>query len=261
MSHSPTTTLDWKRADLWGPPRVRQWTGGVIVQAALLVVIASLVAGVPAIWMLYRTDANPLTVLNHPVVLISGLVGLWVVFAGYPLRVSRTRGTRSLARDMGWAFERRDLLFGLLAGLGLRGADVLIGLGVSALVELPESDNASWVTYPHPLALTIFFILGAAVIAPALEELFFRGLLMRTFARLRRVPARFSNALAVAASSLMFGVMHLTGLHAGGLYVVTMTGLIGAILAVITLRKGRLGPAVATHIVFNSTGVALAFLG
>lgn len=257
-----TTATEWAHADLWGPPQHKPWTGKDIWWAALCLFVTNAIAAAPAVvHMFNHPEENPYEFAYNPVVLAGGMLALWIVFAGYPLFVTMTKGARSLASDFGWTFRRKDLLVGLVAGLALRVLDIGIGEGAGKVIDLTDGDNANWLTMPRPMAWTVAFALGAALIAPALEELFFRGFVMKTFQRLRRVPARWATAVGVICSSVLFGAMHTTAMNAGGIYVAVITGSIGAVLAVMTVRTGRLGPAVATHVIFNATGVVLALAG
>lgn len=91
--------------------------------------------------------------------------------------------------------------------------------------------------------------IGVVVIAPIVEELFFRGLLLGTMRR------RWGTATAVVASSLFFGATHFQPLQFAGL---TLAGLV---FAAAVVRTGRLGTAIAVHIGFNATTfVALVVL-
>ncbi|MEX0767580.1 MAG: type II CAAX endopeptidase family protein, partial [Microthrixaceae bacterium] len=83
----------------------------------------------------------------------------------------------------------------------------------------------------------LLFALLVGVLAPVVEELFYRGLFLRSLEK-RRLPAW----AAVLLSSFVFAGMHLQALQFPGLMVV---GLVAGTLAVWT---GRLGPAIWLHI-------------
>ena len=75
------------------------------------------------------------------------------------------------------------------------------------------------------------------VVAPLHEEVAFRGILLNVIRTGR------SLALAVAASSLLFGIMH-------GRNVVA-AGFAGLVLAFVYLRHGSLWPAILVHVLAN----------
>ena len=81
------------------------------------------------------------------------------------------------------------------------------------------------------------------VAAPFIEELFFRGLLLRALAR------RFGTGWAVAGSSLAFAVAHFEGIQFPALLVV------GVVFGVLVVRYGRLGPGMWAHGAFNAVVV------
>lgn len=96
----------------------------------------------------------------------------------------------------------------------------------------------------------ILFALLVGIIAPVVEELFYRGLLLRSLQKRGAAPWA-----AVLVSSLVFAAMHMQVLQFPGLLVF---GLVSGTLAV---RTGRLGPSVFAHIGFNMATVVLLYAG
>jgi membrane protease YdiL (CAAX protease family) len=91
--------------------------------------------------------------------------------------------------------------------------------------------------------LAVVVIVGA----PVVEELFFRGLVLRSLQR------RFGDGWAVAGSAVAFGLAHFEPLQLPALVV------LGVVLGVLALRTGRLGPGMFAHGAFNAiTIIALA---
>jgi len=87
-------------------------------------------------------------------------------------------------------------------------------------------------------------VLLAVGLAPALgEELLFRGLLLRVFA------LRFTGAVAVLASAVLFGAAHLDAVQG------TAALFLGAYLGAVTWRAGSLVPAILCHAANNSVAV------
>jgi uncharacterized protein len=91
----------------------------------------------------------------------------------------------------------------------------------------------------------VLLVLIVGIGAPIVEELFYRGLLLRSLER------RFGQAWAVAGSGLLFGATHFQPLQFPAL------ALLGVILALLVLRTGRLGPAIFAHMAFNLVTVAV----
>jgi exosortase E/protease (VPEID-CTERM system) len=117
--------------------------------------------------------------------------------------------------------------------------------GWPALAAQPAGVPAAWL--PPRLA-------GALLIAPAAEELAFRGYLLRRLQAcdFAAVPYARFDTRAVVLSSLASGVLHSHWL-AGGLA--------GALFALAQWRGGRLADAVLAHAVANAALAGLALAG
>ncbi len=91
--------------------------------------------------------------------------------------------------------------------------------------------------------------------SPLVEELFFRGLVLRGVAGKLAFLGRPAQAvLSVLSVSVLFGLAHFEALQ--------LIGLIGfgAVLGTLAWRTGRLGPGIVAHAAFNTvTIVSLAF--
>lgn len=229
-------------------PGTRRWglgdvALGVVAAQALVVVVAGVV--MPAAG--WRTTAEvPMwgqAVLQIP--LWCGYVGA-VILAG-------TKGSGVVA-DFGLSFRPVDPLVGLPIG-------VVVQLLVLPLMYWPilrlsgqTSDDLSaparalahkaqspvgWVV------LTVIVVLGA----PVVEELFFRGLLLRSLQK-RGLSDTWSCVVCAAA----FAAIHFEVLQFAGLFV------IGLVLSVLAVRTGRLGPSIFVHAGFNAASVAILYL-
>jgi hypothetical protein len=96
------------------------------------------------------------------------------------------------------------------------------------------------------LVVDVFTVVGA----PFFEELFFRGLLLRSLARLFGTFGGWVGpTAAVIVTGVLFGLAHVEGLQLFGLAV------FGIILSAIAYRTGRLGMNMAAHASFNLTAV------
>jgi membrane protease YdiL (CAAX protease family) len=176
-------------------------------------------------------------------------VGFWVGLLGAVVVTSRQGGTGNVVRDFGLRFRPLDLPLGV-------GVGVVTQLVVVPLIYLPfrsvidkadlERPARELADRAHGPAFVVFAIV-IAIGAPVVEELFYRGLLLRS---LRRYLA---DGAAVVVSGLVFGASHFELLQLPAL------ALVGVLLAVLVVRTGRLGPAIWCHVAFNTiTVVALA---
>jgi membrane protease YdiL (CAAX protease family) len=189
---------------------------------------------------------------GHPVplaVTIGGLVGLWAGFLGGVIFASRTKGSGDLGRDFGFRIDwPRDVPLGLIAGLASQYALVpLLYLpfeqldpGLRHRLETPAKHATAGVH--GALAIGVLFLF-LAVGAPLVEELFFRGLLLRSLAR------RFGPVVATLGSAVAFGLAHFELLQLAALI------LFGLVLALLAERTGRLGPGIVAHATFNAATV------
>ncbi len=95
----------------------------------------------------------------------------------------------------------------------------------------------------------VLLVLVVGIGAPIIEELFYRGLLFRSLER------RFGEGwVPVAGSAALFAASHFQPLQFPAL------ALLGVVLALLVRRTGRLGPAIATHMVFNLVTVTFLVL-
>ncbi len=82
--------------------------------------------------------------------------------------------------------------------------------------------------------------------APFFEELFFRGLLLRSLARLfGNLGGWVGPALAMIITGVLFGLAHAESLQLLGL------ALFGIALSFVSYRTGRLGMNMVAHASFN----------
>ena len=257
------TTADWSKTDLWGPPRPRRSFGAVHASWGVLWFVVAQVLAAAAVLASAWVDPNlGVDVASSGPVVVGGMLALWAVFVGYPLWVCRFRGTRSLAVDFRLARPSvTQMLAGAGLGLALRAASIGGGI-LAARLGMTVGDNASWLTSGYTRGVLVFLVVGTCLIGPFAEELFYRGLLLSALLRWHSVPERARTLVAVAVSSLAFGLSHATGASAGAGYVVGQTAAIGALFAVLALgRRWGLATSSAAHVVFNTTGVLLMFLG
>ena len=130
---------------------------------------------------------------------------------------------------------------------------------VSVLVQLVPGlrgvspDNVSFVR-DEPWVSVVVLALLAVVVAPVVEELLFRGVV------LRGLMLRTGFWPAALVSSVCFGLLHATAVGLDGLPIVLATGVFGLGLCVLTRRTGRLGPGIGVHALRNAVAVATVAL-
>jgi membrane protease YdiL (CAAX protease family) len=152
-----------------------------------------------------------------------------------------------------WSDTGRIVRWSLLLLLVQSGVIVLARLALPALRDVPV-DNASFLRDQGPGALVLLAV-AAVLVAPVLEELLFRGVV------LRGLMMRTGFWPAAVVSSVCFGALHATAVGLEGLPIVLATGVFGLGLCVLTRRTGRLGPAIGVHSLRNAVAVAAVALG
>jgi hypothetical protein len=224
------------------------FVAGQILSTGILLVIAAANGHLSQLSALAARTVPPAWVV------VGGLVGLWIGFIGAAVLASRLRGTRRFVADMGLRVERWDPLIGI--GAGLFGQFVLITLlylpwehvdpGLSKELAQP----AKHLTGGFPgVDLAVIGVLTVLVV-PVVEEVFFRGLLLRGFVRVFRGAGRtLGPVLAVTTTGIVFGLAHAELLELLGL------AAFGIVLSAMAYRFNRLGPGIFAHATFNLTAI------
>jgi len=166
---------------------------------------------------------------------------------------SQRKGQRSLTRDFGWRLGWRDWWW-LFVGVG-----VTIGLGIllapinSLLPDNTEdvqsvARDLANITRPSAVILAI---LAVVVLAPATEELLFRGALLRSLQR------KTTDGWAIAIQGTIFGLIHASGTSFDLNAIPTLAALtmLGVLLGVVATRSGSLSRTMLIHAGFNAVAL------
>src|SRR5680860_132002 len=203
-----------------------------MVLTVLFVVFASMAAA--KFWII---DPNVSLLLSYLAVWIPllGAVGVAWYFHGH---------------NLGLRFRWLDLLWGLSIGLLARSAASaveILGYGQmgSSVVTFGETVYDGWWLFGA--------LLAPVLLAPVIEELFFRGLLLRSVFGVTRTNGAnrgVSAGIAVFVSAIVFALVHIltvdtvTGLWVAGL----STFLFGLAVGSLAVLTGRLGGAIIAHV-------------
>jgi membrane protease YdiL (CAAX protease family) len=199
-----------------------------------------------------------------------GFLPVWIGLAGTSWWAVRAHGTGSSARDLGLRFRWVDLAVGLGVGLGLRVIAALVASLVAGASGRQPTGNGTFAggAVGDPLLIALLFLV-VAILGPVIEEVFFRGLGLRSaLASLQRRDVRRGRAprdrrtTAVWLTSTLFMFLHFTEVtDVVSLIALAPTLLLaGLAFGWISMQFRRIGPAVVAHIVFNATALLpLAF--
>ncbi len=185
-------------------------------------------------------------------------LGLWAGLAGSVVWASSRKGTGRLADDFGWRLRPVDLAVGVVCALLAHAfLDLVVARLLGPLLGDPDvSEPVEELVEAAGGVRIVGLLVFVSVGAPIVEELFFRGLLLRSLQR------RFDDRVAIVLSAVLFGLAHVQALALGALVLVIVSlTLLGTALAALAVRTGRLGPAIVTHSVFNAVSVAAVSLG
>lgn len=187
-------------------------------------------------------------------------------------------------------FKPMDIVFGLGIAVVMIGFQQLILTGLPTLfpsltAEFEAADNSSIFASFEGVWFWIIGIGMVTLLGPISEELFFRGFLLRGFSNhfsyknsgrnmdvleeglgekaiglksmmitYRSFTNKYRYLLAIIVSSALFGLVHFQGSWITCL----MTGILGLVFAIATIKFKRLYPAIFGHIFHN--GIVFAML-
>jgi uncharacterized protein len=244
----------------WVPPQTKRQAGIWLVYAVvgfLVGQLGALIFGLVAGAIAGKTSAQMQAIATSSVppewYVVSTLLGLWVGFIGAPWLASRAQGTGNFVRDLGLRFRLIDLV-GI--GIGI-GGQILVALMYAPFQHDIHDFNgpSQKLTGSAHGGGFVIIAIATVVFAPAMEELFFRGLLLKALVRLM-TPLRAAGGaraagvvLAVIIDGLLFGLAHAEWIQLAGLAV------FGMILAAVSYRTGRLGMNIVAHGTFNLVAI------
>jgi uncharacterized protein len=159
------------------------------------------------------------------------------------LWVSRVKGLGTVSADFGLKLRGRDwpwLAVGVLLQVVSIGLIEL--LGVVSADGIDEQQAAETVSNSQGPEL-VFVVLGVALLAPVVEELLFRGLLLRSLLR------RTTPVLAVVISSVVFAAVHLLDPSTAPLMAPLL--LLAVVSGIRAVRTGDLSQSILLHVGFN----------
>lgn len=217
---------------------------------AVVVLTASLVAS--------KLVLDSLVDRNWPVLVY---VALLLVLGYGPslawcVHVSRRWATGKVAADLGVVPRWADLGWGPVIWL----AAVLAQLAVTATVVavgIPLSNNTDGVSeLSADRTYVVSVVIAAVVAAPIVEELVFRGVVMRG---LRSVSPML---VAVVLQGLLFGLAHVDPVRgAGNVGLAIVLGAVGIVFGGFAYLLRRIGPTIVAHAIFNAVVLVLVLTG
>lgn len=251
---------------LWGPPEPKKIPPVGMGDVVLGFVYSQFVFGpIPVIFSMILIFASPVIVTNVELsdslqkagqsgpVLFASLIMTWLGYLLATFWAATRKGDRDWRKLLKWKINwKRDILIAIVFTISVRLLEVGAGLVLQHFgVDTKGLSNSNFLSTLSGVWL-ILIALGAAIGAPIVEEIFFRGLFLSVAVR------NWGKVFGVFIVSLVFGMMHAQQSAAASIYTITSTAIIGAILAILVLKTNRLGTSIASHLLFNASGVILA---
>ena len=187
-----------------------------------------------ALMLKFVTDCTYPVLIVYAVLL---LLFLWLFFV--------IRKKKVLQETFAVSFQPRFIPAILLLSVGFA---FFFNTALNLLPEAWLADYAESSSFvgKGPLFLSL---LGGAICAPIAEEVIFRGLI---YSRLKKA---FPTAVAIALSSLLFGLVH------GQVLWTAYTFILGSCLCLVAEKTGSILPTILIHILFNAFGIGLEHIG
>lgn len=192
---------------------------------------------------------------NVTVLPVAILVGVTVWF-----QVNRRFYQTPISLAAAFGFNRRNtgrcLLLGLGTGFGLVGIAMALALSTSLLIQAlgDQAEPQKLVTLiaeeaakPDQTGTLVFFVVMAAVVAPVVEEILFRGIL---YPAIKQIGY---PRIAAIGTAILFALFHVNLLTFASLTAVAL-----GLIALYEFTDNLLAPIVA-HAVFNASNLTMLF--
>jgi membrane protease YdiL (CAAX protease family) len=217
---------------------------------ALVILLLSLVAGRLLVDVLTRFDW-PLLV--YVALLTAIAYGPSIAWCWY---VSRRWGTGRLTADVGLRFRWSDAGWGPLIWI----AAFVVQIGIAALViafDIPLTSNTERVSdIDADRAYVIALGITAVIAAPIVEEMVFRGIVMRG------LRARLGAVATVTVQAVFFGAAHFDPVRGtGNIGLVMVLSAVGGALGLGAYLLRRIGPTILAHAIFNGVVLIIVLTG
>jgi membrane protease YdiL (CAAX protease family) len=169
---------------------------------------------------------------------------------------SRRWGTGNLGADIGLTPRFADLGWGPVIWLGAIGAQVAVGAVIVAL-GVPLVGNTEGIEeISADRTYVVSLVITAVVAAPIVEEMVFRGVVMRG------LRSRMPIAAVVVVQGLLFGAAHIDPVRGvGNIGLVLVLAGVGIAFGVSVAVLGRIGPAMVAHALFNGAVLLVVLSG
>jgi membrane protease YdiL (CAAX protease family) len=221
----------------------------VAAVGALGILVASLLIGRALIDLLVELDWP---VVVYIVLLVSIGYGPSVLWGLYV----RRRWAEGKSSNIGLRFRWSDLGWGPLTYLAALGCELAL-IGLVHLLGIPLSSNVDDVRdLGADRAYMVATVIAAVIAAPLVEELVFRGIVLRGFL------SRFGPVAAIALQGVLFGVAHVDPVRGvGNIGLAIILSGVGVALGAAAFFTRRIGTTIIAHAIFNGVVMIIVLSG
>lgn len=168
----------------------------------------------------------------------------------------RRWATGDLGADIGLRARLSDLGWGPVIWLGAIGAEIAIAAVVLA-IGIPLTGNTEGMSeISADRTYVVALVITAVIAAPVVEEMVFRGVV------LRGLRSRLPVVAAVVLQGLLFGLAHVDPIRGvGNVGLVLVLSGVGVAFGIAAHLLGRLGPSIVAHALFNGVVLLVVLTG
>ncbi len=188
-------------------------------------------------------------------VMVAGLLGYGPVMA-YCWWASRRWGRGSLRQDSGLFARWSDTGWGPLTWVCCLGTQIALAVIVT-VTGIPFASNTEGVDeVGGERGYVITMLVLAVVAAPFVEEIVFRGIVLKSFL------GRMHWVAAVILQGVLFGVAHVDPVRgAGNIGLAFVLGGVGVVLGGAAYLFRRITPSIVAHAMINAIAMTIALSG
>lgn len=213
------------------------------IQAAWWAIVVTAVALVGS-----RVVLDELGDFEWPIVVYAALsvVLAYGPMVAYCVWASRRWGTGRLTVDAGFEVKWVDAGWGAVVWLAALAGEIAVAIAVVA-TKVPLQSNTEGIDrLSGERGVIVALLISAVVAAPFVEELVFRGIVLRGLAS--RLPAWW----AVGVQGVAFGAAHADPSRGmGNIGLVLILSAVGFVLGGAAYLLRRIGPTIIAHMIFN----------
>ena len=169
---------------------------------------------------------------------------------------SRRWGTGDLGTDIGLTPRLADLGWGPVIWFGALGAQLAVGAIVVAL-GVPLIGNTEGIDQiSADRTYVVSLVITAVIAAPIVEEMVFRGVVMRG------LRSRLPLGAVIVVQGLLFGAAHVDPVRgAGNVGLVLVLSGVGIAFGIAVALLGRIGPSIVAHALFKGAVLLIVLTG